>query len=42
LLAGQKVQDQPVAAASLVPTWMWAAGAAGLAALILLIYLLAV
>jgi carbon monoxide dehydrogenase subunit G len=41
LLAGQKVEDKPVAAASLVPGWVWAAGAVGVAALILLIYLLA-
>jgi carbon monoxide dehydrogenase subunit G len=41
LLAGQKVQDKPVAAVSLVPTWMWVSGAVGLVALIVLIYLLA-
>jgi carbon monoxide dehydrogenase subunit G len=40
LLAGQTVEDKPVAAVSLVPGWVWAAGAVGIAALILLIYVL--
>jgi carbon monoxide dehydrogenase subunit G len=42
LLAGRQVEDKPVAAAALVPAWVWGAGAAGLAVLIVALYLLLV
>lgn len=40
LLAGQKVEDKPVAATAFIPAWVWGAGAIGIAALVLLIYVL--
>lgn len=41
LLAGEKPTDQPISAFSLLPTWVWLAGAGALVALIVLIYLVA-
>jgi hypothetical protein len=41
LLAGEKPTDQPISAFSLLPTWVWLAGAGALIALIVLIYIVA-
>jgi uncharacterized protein len=40
LLAGQKVEDKPLAAMSLVPPWMWGVGAGGLIALLVVLFFL--